>query len=276
MDIEQLSKSQIILLTILVSFVTSIATGIVTVSLMGQAPPSIAQNVNRIVERTVERVVPVGQTASTVITREKTIIVKESDLISEAVARTTPSVVRLYLNDSDPAVFLGFGVVLDASGIIATDTWALGESGDAEIVLQDGARVRAFVTMRDRSSGVAFLQAATTTKDGKTPVWNPAAISVGSPRLGQVVITIAGKTTTRIADGIITALIPQPDSSETQKIIETNISGDSIVLGGLLLNTDGEIIGMSTTAGRLLSLGGFISSSALARQHALETKKIPQ
>lgn len=269
MDIEQLSKSQIILLTLLISFVTSIATGIVTVSLMDQAPPSVAQSVNRIVERTVERIVPAGQTASTVVTREKTVIVKESDLISQAVERTTPSVARLYLNNSDPKMFLGFGVVLDESGIVATDVDALGEIGDAEVALQDGTHVRAFVTMRDRSSGVAFLQAATTTKEGKTPVWKPATISVGTPRLGQTVITIAGKNISRIADGIITAIIPdQSDSSATQNVIETNIGGDSIMQGGLLINTDGEVIGMSTSAGRAASLGGFISSSVLLRQHA--------
>ena len=268
MDIEQLSKSQIILLTILVSFVTSIATGIVTVSLMGQAPPSIAQSVNRIVERTVEKVIPAGQTASTVITREKTVVVKESDLISEAVERSMPSVVRLYLNNSDPMIFLGFGVVLDESGTIATDSDALGESGDAEIALQDGAHVRAFVTMRDRNSGVAFLQSATTTKDGKNSAWKPAAISVGNPRLGQTVITIGGKGVTRIADGIITAIVPRSsgDSPDAQNIIETNISGDSIMAGGLLLNTDGEIIGMSTSVGRTSSSGGFIYSSALLKQ----------
>ena len=58
MDIEQLNRTQILLLTLLVSFVTSIATGIVTVSLMGQAPHGITQTVNRIFERTVEKVVP--------------------------------------------------------------------------------------------------------------------------------------------------------------------------------------------------------------------------
>ena len=91
MEIEELSKSQIILLTLLVSFITSIATGIVTVSLMDQAPPIIAQTVNRVIERTVETVVPKGQTASTVVTQEKTVIVKETDLISQAVKKVPPS-----------------------------------------------------------------------------------------------------------------------------------------------------------------------------------------
>ena len=105
MDIEHLSKSQIILLTLLVSFVTSIATGIVTVSLMEQAPPSISQSVNRIVERTVEKVVPGSQTAS-VITREKTVVVKESELIPQAVEYISPSVARVYSSSSDVPLFL--------------------------------------------------------------------------------------------------------------------------------------------------------------------------
>ena len=90
MDLEELSKSQIILLTLLVSFVTSIATGIVTVSLMDQAPPAIAQTVNRIVERTVEKVVSLPSQTAAAVTTEKTVVIKESDLISDAVAKMTP------------------------------------------------------------------------------------------------------------------------------------------------------------------------------------------
>lgn len=279
MDIERLSKSQIILLTLLVSFVTSIATGIVTVSLMEQAPPAIAQSVNRIVERTVERVVPSGQSAATVITREKTVVVKESDLISEAIARVTPSVARLYSSASpDTPVLLGLGVVLDSSGAIATDTEALGENADAVVELSDGTRVRAFVTSRDKDSSIALLRSATTTIDGKAPLWKPAVLGVGSPSLGQTVIALANKSRVRIAQGIITDIVPQTPSglSLAADIFETSISGDAVMPGGILANTDGEIIGMSTASSRGEYPGGFISSSAFTRQPAIVGEKAVQ
>ena len=62
MDIKELNKSQLILLAILLSFVTSIATGITTVTLMQQAPGSVTVPINRIVRETVEKVVPASVT----------------------------------------------------------------------------------------------------------------------------------------------------------------------------------------------------------------------
>jgi hypothetical protein len=58
MDIKDLNKSQLILLAVLLSFVTSIATGITTVTLMQQAPASVVVPVTRIIRETVEKIVP--------------------------------------------------------------------------------------------------------------------------------------------------------------------------------------------------------------------------
>src|SRR3989338_3511789 len=61
MNLEQLTKTQMILLAVLLSFVTSIATGIVTVTLVDKAPTDVTRTIQKDVEKTVERVVP-GET----------------------------------------------------------------------------------------------------------------------------------------------------------------------------------------------------------------------
>lgn len=260
MDIEHLSKSQIVLLTLLVSFVTSIATGIVTVSLMDQAPPAIAQTVNRVIERTVEKVSASGQTAA-VVTQQKTVVVKESDLIAQAIDRVNPSIVRLYTTAKESPTFLGLGVVLDAEGMIISDTDAIG-SGDAIIELSDGTLVRASVNARNAATGVAYLRSATTTSEGKEVHWSPAAISTSQPVLGETVVALSGRTISRIADGIITAIIPSARVGEPQ-IIDTSVESDSIMFGSPLIDIDGSLLGVSTSAARASSASGFVIADAL-------------
>jgi hypothetical protein len=259
MDMEQLSKSQTVMLTLLVSFVTSIATGIVTVSLMEQAPPVVAQTVNRVIERTVETVSASGQTsaAATVVTQQKTVVVKESDLIAQAVQRTEPSIVRLYTSSAENSTFIGLGIVLDQVGTIVSDSSAFGQNADAVAVLSDTTRVRAFVVKRDDDTGLAFLH-ATSTSDAQ-PAWKPATLSGSQPLIGGTVVSLGGKSVTRIADGIITALSPE----DTRHIIETNIASDAILPGSPIINTDGEVSGVSTSVSRASLPSGFVSAAAL-------------
>ena len=84
---EDLNKNQIVLLTLLVSFVTSIATGIITTSLLQQAPVEVVRNINSIVEKTIEKVTPATvTTTSPAGTKEvTTIIVKEEDVIIDSI-----------------------------------------------------------------------------------------------------------------------------------------------------------------------------------------------
>ena len=266
MRMEELSKSQIVLLTLLVSFVTSIATGIVTVSLMDQAPPAVAQTVNRIIERTVEKVVPspLGQSAA-VVTTEKTVIIKESDLIVQAVEKITPSLVRVYTNSAEDSVFLGLGIILDAEGSVIVDNSVLSVLGglrEVSITLFDGASLSASISSRDESTGIAFLKPATTTADGKIAHFTPATLSMDSPVLGQTIVVLSGKSIPRITDGLVTAIIPRAESKHT--IVDTNVSSDFIMEGSPLISTEGVLLGISTSLSRESSQNGFIPASMLA------------
>ncbi|PIR82156.1 hypothetical protein COU20_03265 [Candidatus Kaiserbacteria bacterium CG10_big_fil_rev_8_21_14_0_10_59_10] len=266
MDIEKLTKSQIILLTLLVSFVTSIATGIVTVSLMEQAPPAVAQTVNRVVERTVERVVPAGQAATVVTTTERTVVVRESDLIAKGVEKLSPSIVRLYTTTKsaegkESDVYLGLGIVVTGDGRIVTDVAALPASGAISVALPNGERVRATLSRKSAEIGLALLAGATSTESGAVQ-WTPAALALKQPSLGETVVSIAGRATTRLASGLVVA--QQSGSESAPRLIETNIAADSVQFGSALMNVDGAVVGMSTSVSREAGAGVFLASSDIS------------
>ena len=117
-EIKDLNKTQLILLAILLSFVISIATGIVTVSLMQQAPTGMTQTINRVVQQTIEKVVPDYSPSKT-----QTVVVKEDDLVVDAVAKTRAQLGGLY-NNADNS-FLGYVYSLGKGTFITS-------SGDVE------------------------------------------------------------------------------------------------------------------------------------------------
>ncbi|HEY4520175.1 MAG TPA: hypothetical protein VJH33_04090 [Candidatus Paceibacterota bacterium] len=255
MQIEELSKSQIVLLTLLVSFVTSIATGIVTVSLMDQAPPAITQSVDRIIERTVEKVVP-GQAAAVVTT--KTVIVKQSDLIQQALEIATPSVVRLYSDKSTESIFYGFGIVIDEAGTIVGDLESIGSVNTMYVVRPDTESVEVIRDAVDEGSGTLHLRPT----KGDSSTWTPARLSNTSLGLGETVIILSGKVRMRIGEGIVTELHTTPAGGT---IIDTNIGSDWILPGGVIINTDGEVVGVNSKVSRAISGSAFIPASALLK-----------
>ena len=272
MDLEHLNKSQIVLLTLLVSFVTSIATGIVAVTLMQQAPPAITQTVNRIVERTIEKVVPSAQTAAAALiappVTEKTIVVHQSDQITDAVAKTTPIAVRLFGQGTDAdgytiELFLGLGVVATDDGLIFADATMMSDSAAVTVLRSDGIKVPAKVVGRDKDAGIVRLQAATTTdiKSGDTietkPLaWIAATFVKSSANLGETVITFTGRSSLKIAAGIVTAV----SGDKAVSVIETNIPADGFMVGSPLITANGEVLGIATAASRGAVSGGFLAS----------------
>ena len=95
---EDLTKHQLILIVLLVTFVTSIATGIITFTLLSEAPVEVTQTINRVVEKTIERVVTEPGKPDKVVT---TVVVNEEDRVLEAIAKNEKSIVRLKTAGAD-------------------------------------------------------------------------------------------------------------------------------------------------------------------------------
>ena len=252
MDLEQLNKSQIVLLTMLVSFVTSIATGIVTVSLIEETPADVTRVVQRVVERTVEQVSPAETQQATVITTEKTVVVRESDLIAAAVAENGSKIVRIVNHDT--GAFASLAVFVDAEGTAAADATTLKEGGSYAIAIGEQDPISVIIVREAGARGVVLLGLDTEDK-----VSTPTVRLVdGGIKLGQTVVAFIGNGS--IAQGIVTQL-------GEGGYIETSIKAD-IPPGAPLINVDGDVVGVSTGASREVAEGAFTPAIAIAAQAA--------
>lgn len=251
MDIEKLTKHQIVLLTLLVSFVTSIATGIVTVSLMNQAPPEVSRTINQIVEHTIEKVVPAAVPAviqrqgAAVVTKETTVVVKDDDLAAQSIAKAQKSVVRL-VSLNDPDTLVARGIVVDAkTGSVLSDRGSLESMGTVnfQAILSDGSRVPAVMRVPAGTTSLAVLDLKLASTSGGVI----ASVTIADPlklHLGQSVIRIGGVGQDTVGTGVIAKL---PDSR--RDLIEASVV--STTPGSLLISVFGEAVGIVTTDSQL-------------------------
>jgi S1-C subfamily serine protease len=209
MDLEQLTKHQIILLTLLVSLVTSIATGIVTVSLMNQAPQGVTRTINQIVEHTVQTVVPAatqGAAAATVTT--KTVVVKDDDLTAQSIASVQKSIVRITARGGNDLI--ARGVIVDSKGTALTDSDSLVLSGATsfDAILSDGTRVPVTVISDATSTSIAVVNVTFGTSTAAAPATLADSTKL---QLGQSIIRIGGKGVDTVGEGVI-ATLPSSDT----------------------------------------------------------------
>jgi len=280
MGMEQLTKQQIVLVTLLVSFVTSIATGIVTVALMDQAPPGVSQTINQIVERTIEKVVSVPDTSNmtaSVVTKE-TVVVKEDDLIISSVDKNKNSIVRIYTNNKNEEsqqIFVGLGTLVSKEGLIVTGDVFADESGKYLVTLDNTKFYDVTVLPKKDSSKLYFLKVIT---DEKNPVtFTPITFSDSSKlKLGQSVVAWGGKIQNSVFTGIVSSLFTEAlvnndkgtsTASTTQEIagISTNINTNDSLSGGPLLNLYGEVIGIRVSS-NLSAQFDFMSANLIKQE----------
>lgn len=248
-----LNTQQIILLCLLVSFVTSIATGITTISLMQQTPEPVTQTINRVIERTVEGVTqqPIEDIKNLITQEEQpskevvTVVVNQEDQSINAVAKNESSIARIY-TDGRTESFVTMGIVLNAAGDIAVDKRMVDRStyvahyGDRKFkVKYSGAEKADFVILK--------------IQEENPNNFTPATFGDSSSlKLAQSVISLSGSTQTSVSTGDISSLSKAADGSINY--IKTSVDGQNVLTGSVLLNLTGSIIGIrvSTTEDRTI------------------------
>lgn len=274
MDIEDLTKFQIVLLVLLVSFVTSIATGIVTVSLLAEAPPGVTQTINQVVERTIQTIVP-SDTPTTVTTKETTVVVKEEDLVTDSISKSLGKTGRVFAGTATTSAIVGLAAQIGPA-LLATDSSLVDKE---HLVIVGGTTAVYTVSQRFPEIGIATL----VPKESGTTLGAAFKIGdVGALKLGATTVALVSVTQERVAIGAVASrsvfadVIPAKGVAAVPvRSIETNI-GATLVPGTPLVNIFGDLIGISTGVSQLAGgTGTFIAASdflaVLSASHASST-----
>ncbi len=259
---NNLNTQQIILLALLVSFVTSIATGITTVSLLQQAPDPVTQTINRVVEKTIERVVtePNENNEKTVEKEIVTVVVNEEDRTIEAIEKNSESLVRIYEKIGELKNFVALGVILSSNGEIVTDASLIKESGKYLGVYG----INEFpIQILSKATSTPFIKMGIDSEkllENSSPS-SFVAVSFGDSnisKLGQSVISLSGAQENKVSIGVITSI----NNDEGGKILtlDTSIDENNILPGSVILNLSGEVIGMISNA-NILKSSSFIPAN---------------
>ena len=265
---EELNNRQIVLLTMLMSFVVSIATGIMTVAMLEEAPPTLTQTVNRVVERTIERVVMGSSTPSsapqkqtlgpvTTITKEVTVFAKEDDLIISAVEKNQPRIATIFstvqATSTEP---IAIGFVVSRDGVIIVDRTSimteLGLRESYKIVIGEKSYLAKPIKMKSEvmaSTPVALLKISDM-KEGETL----PAVTFGrqiDPKIAQTIILLGGSDGLGIFKSSLSKFhYIKAQSSTTPAFIETMEATPRIpqdYAGALVVNLDGQAVGIVVT-----------------------------
>lgn len=270
---EDLSKTQLVLLFILISIVVSFTTAIVMATLFEQSPTgSVTQTIQRVVEKTIGE----DKNADGGNSKETIRIISEESRVIEVVKNFSPAVVSIIaskdlpilqecsispFNDFFPEfkipqlcqkgtekrqVSAGSGFIVRKDGLIVSNRHVVEDkAADYTVILKDQRKLSAKVLIRDPLQDIALLKI-----EGN----NFAYFSLGNSdtvQLGQRAIAIGnalGEFQNTVSVGVISGLRRNIVASgeELPSVLQTDAAINPGNSGGPLLNLEGHVIGVNT------------------------------
>ena len=250
---DSLNKNQFLLLVLLVTFVTSIATGIMTYSLLQGAPIEVTRTINQVIEKTIQQV---ASTTNIIISTpgkiNSTVVVNEQDQVVNAIQKNIQSIVRIQEKNplEDTTNFFAFGILVNKNGQIAVPKKEITSGNEYVATLFDGTLLDLNPVGVDRNTSY-ILFVPLKPINNKTS-FIPVTFANSDPQLGQNVISIGGNTVNAIAVERVISVGTKIGTvgSTTGKFIssiDTDISSKDIVFGSPIFTISGDIIGIENS-----------------------------
>ncbi len=145
---------------------------------------------------------------------------------------------------NQPAVSLGSGFIVDASGIVVTNNHVIDNADDITVTLHDGREFAATVRGRDRETDLAVLQLdgagvrfpAVTFGDSDAARVGDWVIAIGNP------FGLGGTVTV----GIVSARNRDINAGQYDDFIQTDAAINRGNSGGPLFDLSGKVVGVNT------------------------------
>lgn len=237
---EHLTKAQIVLLTLFVSFVASMATGIVVVTLMDQAPDPVNQTITNVVERTIEKITP-----TFVEKPGKQIIIKDEDLVVAAIEKNAKSTVALKYTGQEGKLPMGVATIVSSDGLVITDKKNF-DNGLLSATV-DGLGYTVEVVGGGKESALVLGRLVPALASTTPAIFTP--ITFGNPgalKTGQTTLTLGGRDAKTVASGLITSL-------ETHTVTDKDTKIETLILDSISLS---QRLGGSSNGAPIITLDG--------------------
>ena len=163
-----------------------------------------------------------------------------SDSLAEIVAATAPSVVRV----DDGSRLTATGMIWSSDGFVLTTSHGVERDEEVVVELASGQRLAAEIMGRDDESDLALLHVE---GEGLQPI-TPAEES--EARVGSLVLALGrpGRAGLQATWGIISARLETQSEGRDEYILNTDAVLYPGFSGGPLVNTRGQVVGLTNLA----------------------------
>ena len=282
MNMESLTKTQIVLLVLLVSFVTSLATGIVTVTLVNQAPQPVTHTISKVVEKLVPKEVPV---------KEKTVIFSNEENLVKVIKEASLAVVSVMAAEAKDLTATttneeigkkpmptGSGFFISKDGTILTNRHIVEDAAlEYVVITSDGKTYPVSVISRSSSQDVAVLKVEGNNFDF-IPLGDSKNINVG-----QTAIALgsdSGEFQNTVSVGVVSglnkvaaALNSVSGPEDLVALIQIDAATNLGNSGGPLVDLNGRVIGINTVGAPRENIG-FALPINLAKKDIADASKL--